>query len=210
MGTDMKIKNTNYWLKRPLADTERDWSYGEENWVKDYVASISHPHRENIIRALGDIAWDSLLEVGCGTGANLIKIREQYPDKTLAGIDVNVDMLNEAQNHLDSNLTKGDVCGLPFEDNTYDVVLCDAVLLYITPKEIGTALSEIDRVANKAIILIERFAESDKIVGYVWGRNYPVLLEAMGYTVESIKITPEIWSSSASWIQYGYIFVAIK
>ena len=205
-------QDSSYWAVRTKDDKHRDWDYGEENWVKDYTASVKHPHRQVIIDLLHSFEWSYLLEVGCSTGPNLARIRKEFTDKALFGMDINNDSLAEAMKHLDPSIgvRHGAVDSVPFADDYFDVVLADAVLMYQTPKEINRAINELDRVTKKAILIVDRFAEKESITGNVWGRNYTKLLEDRGYVVLESKVTEEDWGTSKNWVKYGRYFLGIK
>lgn len=67
-----------------------------------------------------------LLDVGCGTGALLEKIRNQFPESDLNGVDLSSGMLNAARsrNILNVILKEGDSEALPYDDDSFDVVTC--------------------------------------------------------------------------------------
>lgn len=105
----------------------------------------------------------------------------------------------------------GGVSRLPFDTQSFDVGLTDAVLIYSDPREIGQALDELVRVARKALILVEWYDESllGIIKDYHWCRDYKTLLENRGYKVSVQKITKKDWPS-ANWTKNGRVFVATK
>lgn len=41
-----------------------------------------------------------ILEIGCGTGSNLLRLHRQFPDATIIGLDLSVDMLSQARRKL--------------------------------------------------------------------------------------------------------------
>jgi len=200
-------QDSSYWVKRPLSDKKVDWNYGEKSWIEGYCLSIEHPHRQDILKALETFKpFGAVLEVGCNIGANLLNIAPEYPENQLAGIDVNPHVIERAEQLLPKGVFKiASVLDIPFDDNEFDVVLSDAMLLYITPKEIDKALDEMTRVTKKGIILVERFAKKDKIVGRVWGRNYKELLEARGFEVIETDIS---WPSSKNWERHGRLYIS--
>jgi ubiquinone/menaquinone biosynthesis C-methylase UbiE len=104
----------------------------------------------------------------------------------------------------------GDLRKLPWADKSFDCVVSDAVLLYVGPDEIDKTMDEIDRVTRRGVVLVERESDKDEVCSHVWGRNYAKLLEKRGFSVEKIKITPEIWPNSKGWQTYGCIFVATR
>ena len=68
-----------------------------------------------------------LLEVGCGVGAVLAVLGQEFPGIELVGVDVEPKQLDFARGHLEragveSTLLEADAHELPFEDETFDHV----------------------------------------------------------------------------------------
>lgn len=204
-----------YWIERSMEDSKRDWKPMSDDWVEDYWDSARHPHRNVILNALKALEFESLLEVGSNCGPNIARIRKDFrlKDSDLAGVDASVFAINKAKEMLPGVTWKeGLVTNLPFPDKSYDVVLSDAVLMYVGPEEIEKALSEMDRVAKKALVLVEWFDESPLgvVKDYHWARNYTLLLKKLGYKrVDTIKIISTQWPSQ-NWIKNGYLFVGLR
>ena len=149
--------------------------------------------------------------MGCGAGANLARIAEAFPETQLAGVDVNAAALAYAAEKLPKPVLKlGSVLKLPFPDKSLGTIICDAVLLYVRPEDINQALSEIDRVALRAVILVEWFDKDEQgvVKDYHFARNYTALLCGLGFNVEMRKIKEEEWPNSQAWQKHGYLFVA--
>ncbi len=77
-------------------------------------------------RALADLGLEPgarVLDVGCGTGWVVQHLRKRYPGSRVEGMDLSPGMLEEAQ-RIDPNgaYFEGDVCQIPREDGTYDLV----------------------------------------------------------------------------------------
>lgn len=202
----MSIQNETYWSNRPITDEQRDWLYGESNWIEDYKKSKVHPHRQVIIDELKKFEWNSLFEVGCNTGPNLELIKNNFSKSKLYGIDPNPDAVVAAYD-LGLNVIPGIAQQIPKLDKSIDVVLADASLMYVPPDQINKAMNQIDRVCKEAVIIVERFSEQESNNGHIWSRNYKKLLEDRGFKVEMIKITEELWPGSPNWAKYGYYFI---
>jgi ubiquinone/menaquinone biosynthesis C-methylase UbiE len=68
-----------------------------------------------------------LLEVGCGVGAVLAVLGQEYPGLELTGVDIEPRQLEFARGHLErsgveATLVDGDANALPFEDASFDHV----------------------------------------------------------------------------------------
>lgn len=83
----------------------------------------------------------SVLEVGCGTGLVLDRIRQRAA--TIVGLDISAGMLSRARGRGFA-VTRGDACALPFEASSFDVVCSFKVLAHVPAIE--AALEEMTRV----------------------------------------------------------------
>lgn len=204
----------DYWVKRPLDDPEKDWLYPEGNWLEGYAKSIEHPHRRLIIEALKKLTpFESVFEVGANCGPNLTVIGKNFPGTKLAGIDLNADAVTLGKKLVPgADWRVGSMVKLPWANKSFDIGLADAVLLYVSPNDIRKVMGELDRVARRALILVERFDDSVEgvIKSHVWTRNYPVLLKESGYKVEQVKLDEKAWPGSLNWQKFGYLFVGTK
>lgn len=211
--TKEKVQDVNYWVSRPLNDKAKDWLYGEKNWLEGYEKSVEHPHRQLILDVLKRFEpIGSVLEMGCATAPNLVRIFEQYPENQMVGYDANEQAIARAKELLPKAvLTVGQHTAIPF-DEKFDVVIADATLLYVGPDEIDQVMAEINRVAGRLVILVERDADSLKgeIKSHVMGRDYAQWLELMGFQVEKVKLTEEQWPGSKGWAQHGYLYVGSR
>lgn len=200
------IQGEEYWKNRLKDDSKRDWGYGAGSWIEDYCLSIDHSHRRLIVEALEGFNG-SILEVGCNCGANLKLIQDKYPEIQLAGIDVNADVIERAKEFLPKPIFKvASVLNIPFEDKEFEVVIADAVFMYI--EDIARALTEIDRVVRRGVVIVDwSDGASEKVKEFHWVRDYKALLEALGFDVSVKKLTKEEWPSE-NWEKNGYIFIA--
>lgn len=206
----MKEQDYNYWVNRKPEDPHPDWVH-DGPWLEGYEKSVDHPHRRLILKHLKGMR--SLLEVGCNCGPNLLNIHNKYPLMELTGVDANQNAINRAKELVPTaNLSQGDFASLDMDGKTFDVVLADAVLMYINPDQIVKVMDDLCWMADEKIIIIDRFANSRLGVsnGYIWYRNYPQLLQEHGFTVTKTKLTAETWPHSNGWKTAGYVFVGIR
>ena len=173
--------------------------------------SKDHPHRDLIVSAAESLKpFNSILEVGCNAGPNLARL-SQFFGTRLVGIDINQDTIDKARETLPGvELRTGNfIHGLPFGKWEFDVVLSDAVLLYVSDAQIEKVLDDFDRVAQRGIVLCEWDDESKlgTLKNFHWARDYKTLLEERGFQVEKVKITEKDWPTP-SWSTYGYVYIA--
>ena len=123
--------------------------------------------------------------------------------------------LNYTTTDLNSPLAdvKADICNLPFNDNSYDVILCNHVLehipddtkamqeLYRVLKPNGMAILQIPQDVNRKETFeddsITDRKERAKIFGQydhvrVYGRDYFDKLRSIGFTVEEVDYTASL------------------
>lgn len=98
-----------------------------------------------------------MLDAGCGDGINLMGMSEKAKESAwnleLTGVDYNPVRVNRASEQGQSfRIQKASLYSLPFENESFDIVLCNQVLEHI-PK-LSTALSELYRVLKKDGLLI--------------------------------------------------------
>lgn len=200
---------------KTTAGHKRFWKERKIDWAKDYLSTWDHPHRNLLVWVLKSIPFVSLWEVGCGPGANLVKITKEIPSKQLGGSDVNEDAIELARKTFTGGRFHVEgVEDLLLSDKSVDVVLSDATLIYIGPAKIKKALGECTRIARNHIILCE-FSGGNWFKRLIFriktGYNaydYPKLLEEMGcYDIRSFKIPKEFWDGTP-WTEWGYIIIA--
>ena len=102
-----------------------------------------------------------VLEAGCGVGAQTKIIAAKNPGASIISVDISGESLHEAEKMIETNniknveLQQADIYHLPFEDETFDVVIVCFVLEHL-PKP-TEALLELKRVLKKGgtIMVIE-------------------------------------------------------
>lgn len=191
------------------------WKERKIDWNTSYLATWDHPHRGLLTRVLSTFPWVSLWEVGCGPGANLVRITKEIPGRQLGGSDINPEAIALAEKtfkggkfHVESSED------MLLSDGAVDVVLSDANLIYIGPTKIQKVLKEMVRIGRNNIVLCEFYSKSWwKRFLFRWktgynAYNYPEELKKAGcYDIQMFKIPKEFWAGTP-WEEWGYIITA--
>lgn len=112
--------------------------------LPDHVMAYLTARRVAFSRAL--VPSGKALDVGCGTGRFLAAMPSV--DYELTGIDVSAGMLEEARDR-GLNVVEGSSGEMPFEDDSFDLVVTFAVLHHlIDPELVRATLREIVRVTG--------------------------------------------------------------
>lgn len=104
---------------------------------------------EPMLDAVGLGAGQSVLDVACGTGVLTRHAADRVgPDGRAVGLDLNQAMLDVASRvRPDVDWRRGDVAAIPFDDDSFDVVTCQAALFFFP--DVTAALREMGRVARR-------------------------------------------------------------
>jgi len=196
------------------------WRYRhvyKPGWGEPSIQSFSHPHPHRLLliqKVYANLPFSNVLEIGCASGPNLYLLAKEFPNARFVGIDVNPCAIRKGEaffkqqgiRNVSLFVGKADELGR-FPDKSFDVIFTDAVLMYIGPDKIRKVATELQRIARKAIILVEHYSEQESDLGNYkekwWIRNYAKLLRSFGSKINIMKISPEMWGGN--WGKYGYI-----
>jgi SAM-dependent methyltransferase len=150
----------------------------EVNWHERFLqqAGWTKPLRDYLFgKALPSTAA-RILEIGCGTGAILSDLigLSSGGSHTLYGIDLEAAYLAQAHRYApQACLARADAFKLPFPNNSFDVIFCHYVLLWLNDP--AGALREMQRVAEPGGSILA-LAEPD----YGGRIDYPEALNRLG------------------------------
>jgi ubiquinone/menaquinone biosynthesis C-methylase UbiE len=191
-------------------------SFFSFNWRSGYLDSntILHPHRDILINRLLNTTYslESVLEVGCADGVNLRKISKKKPNIKLEGIDINKRVLEEGRITLKNDGISNVILKYKsaknlntYNSKEFDVVFCDAILMYIAPNNIDKVLKNIIRISRKSVLLCEQHTNDKSFYNDKWVHNYNAIIEKIpGVQVVYFHPIPDnIWGGD--WAKYGKI-----
>lgn len=120
-------------------------------FTAEYLETTREGMWEGSKAALADIGLEQrqcVLDVGAGTGELTRILREVVPGEVIA-TDVDPELLA----HTDDPRVLGDATRLPFADDSFDLVICQALLVNLPAPEV--ALREFARVSSDCVAVVE-------------------------------------------------------
>lgn len=106
---------------------------------------------------------ESVLDVGCAKGFMLFDLKESLPDLQLRGVDVSSYAIEQAIEEMKPCLQVADARHLPFDDNTFDVVISINTIHNLEKEDLARALQEIERVTKgKSFITVDAYRNDEE------------------------------------------------
>lgn len=96
-----------------------------------------------------------VLDAGCGPGRDTNYFSEQGFDAV--GVDLAEDMVEYAKENMEGEYHRMDVKDLEFEDESFDGVWCNTVLIFFPPDEMKEVIDELCRVLEDGGVLYVSF-----------------------------------------------------
>lgn len=197
--------------KRPIAErakivTEEHRAvarqFGEEFFDGDrlygYGGYYYHPRfwQETVkrFRDYYHLAKDArILDVGCAKGFLLHDFKELMPDLFVAGIDISDYAIEQAVETIRPFLQVGNAKELPYEDNSFDLVISINTIHNLSPGLCRQGLREIERVSRAhAFIMVDAWRNEEEhermrrwnltALTYMHADDWEKLFEEVGFT----------------------------
>lgn len=136
------------------------------NWIAPvydlFGLLVESKARRRALEMISIRGGENILEVALGTGINFVEMLKRNPNGWLYGIDISPKMLKKAQKRITrtgrKNYTLGlcDCRQLPFEDNTFDLVVNEYLFDILPSDDFIPILLEFKRVLKRGgkIVLV--------------------------------------------------------
>jgi ubiquinone/menaquinone biosynthesis C-methylase UbiE len=169
-----EMQQHTYAIMRRVEETHW-WFVGRRRIIRTFLDRIVQSYRASSSR---DGRKMQILDVGCGTGANLELLSEAGDAQ---GIDVSSEALSFCRERGLVNVKRGEAEALPFEDNSFDLVTGLDVIEHLDDDIAG--LREMRRVlrpGGHALLFVPAFM-------FLWGVQDDVSHHRRRYTLAGLK-----------------------
>lgn len=163
--------------KARCADIAKQW--GEEYWDGDRKYGYGGYRYDGrwlkVAKAMAEYyglkPGDRVLDVGCGKAFLLYEFTQAVPGVEVAGLDISEYGLANAKEEVRPFLKHGHARELPFEDDSFDLVISLTTLHNLRLPDLVSAVREIERVgkgSNKYIMVEAYRNEREKVNLAYW------------------------------------------
>ena len=123
-------------------------------------------------------AKSSLLDVGSAKGFMMYDLAKSIPGIKVRGIDISQYAIENTIEEMQSFVQVADAKSLPFEDNSFDVVIAINTVHNLEINECGRALAEIQRVSRYgSFITVDAFRnDKEKEIMAAWNLTAKTIL----------------------------------
>jgi len=119
-----------------------------------------------------------ILDIGCGKGFMLFDFMKLNPNFVLEGMDISDYAITNAVPEVKKFLKVGDAKSLPYEDNSFDLVISINTTHNLEINQCKKALSEMERVSRKdKYLIVDAYSneiEKDRI--FAWNLTAKTIL----------------------------------
>jgi ubiquinone/menaquinone biosynthesis C-methylase UbiE len=142
---------------RAVMNFKKDYLTWDESQLRHFYGNLNSISRnrktdltdkclEMILQQVNG-GYRDVLDVGCSNGYVLSVIHDRYPNLKLTGVDFVAGKSDPGIQFVNADVRK-----LPFDDKSFDVVICSHTIEHIF--EIGDFISELKRVTRKKLIVV--------------------------------------------------------
>jgi len=144
---------------RDFFDGDREVGYGGFNYSPRFWQPVIPTFREHF----GLNSSSSLLDVGCAKGFMLHDLAELVPGVAVQGIDISEYAIENCIEDMRPFLQVADAKELPFEDNSFDVIISVTTIHNLERDDCAKALQEVERVSRgKSFVTLDAYRDDDE------------------------------------------------
>ncbi len=198
--------------------TRRKWRWRHiyrRQWATRYLETRNAPHRTALTEIVSSRfpTATSIMEFGCGSGANLFNLWEARAARRLLGVDVNPAGVAAASRHAE----RTGASGLTFRRldatridaslvGTHDLVITDAFLMYVDHRRIREVLATM-LDATRLGLLLHEFNGSSAVVDGRTIHDFPSLLHELAPGKVRVDVFSSPKDGDKLWTAHGAFVV---
>lgn len=172
------------------------WQFWGPQLLLDPWQKQIFPQHYWLLKTIRRLKPQSILEAGCGFGRNLKFLTDNdIIANRITGIDISSVLLAQARLSKSVRLIRANVLSLPFSSHSFDLVFTHGLLMHLPPSQLPRALSELIRVSQKYLILIEEIRSRPQQLNYfTWAHDYEKMIANLPvetkfvYTDQKLKL----------------------
>jgi SAM-dependent methyltransferase len=147
-------------------DGDRKHGYGGFGYMSRFWTPVIPTFQEH----WGLTKDSSVLDVGCAKGFMMHDMAKGIPGITVKGVDVSEYAIENAIEDMKPHVQVADAMKLPFEDNSFDIVIAINTLHNLEKDDFAIGLKEVERVSRKgAFVTVDAYrTEEEKEAMYAW------------------------------------------
>jgi len=140
-------------------DGDRKHGYGGFRYLPKFWQPVIPTFQQHF----GLTADSSVLDVGCGKGFMMYDMVKLIPGIQVKGIDISEYAIQNTIDSIENFVQIANAKELPFEDNSFDVVISINTVHNLNREECGKALQEIERVSRgRSFITVDAYHDDDE------------------------------------------------
>lgn len=145
-------------------------------------------------------AGQRVLDIGCGKAHLLYELRKAVPGLEVTGLDVSEYAITHTLEDIQPFLMKGEAQNLPFEENTFDLVISLNTLHNLRVYDLQKAIRDIERISKKnSYIVVESWRNERERVNMLYWQ----LTCASFYAVDEWEYLYKTWGYTGD---YSFIY----
>jgi ubiquinone/menaquinone biosynthesis C-methylase UbiE len=147
-------------------DGAREYGYGGFGYHPRFWQPVVPTFREHF----GLQAGSTLLDVGCAKGFMMHDLSELIPGIQVQGVDLSPYAIEQVIPGMADRVQVANATGLPFADDSFDVVISINTIHNLEPDACRQALAEIERVSRgKSFLTVDAWrTEEERERMYAW------------------------------------------
>lgn len=154
-----EVKRISKQFGQEYFDGDRQYGYGGYSYHPRFWTDTVQLFRDHY--QLDDGA--SILDVGCAKGFMLYDFQLLMPEAHLEGLDVSGYAIEHCKEEVKDCLREGNAKSLPWDDNSFDLVLSINTLHNLPREECMQAVREIERVSKRySFIMVDGWKNDEE------------------------------------------------